>query len=264
MPQEFPRIYAEFIDPAGQERLYRCDLTWLTSHWQCIYGRGCQGIFASRPDDGCCTLGAHLSDDRDVERVSAAASRLTPEQWQGWSLGQDGSWLVADADSGDRKTAVVDDACVFLNRPGFPGGAGCALHVLADAEKVSVIDTKPDVCWSLPIRRTFRRLTEADGSTIIEVTITEFTRRAWGQGGAFLHWFCSSNTDAHTAAAPVYQTCAAELTAMMGGEAYALLVDVCRRFEAGASLDLAHPADSRSPARLGVAVHDESDGRRDD
>ena len=24
-----------------------------------------------------------------------------------------------------RKTRVVDGACIFLNRPGFPGGAGC-------------------------------------------------------------------------------------------------------------------------------------------
>ena len=57
----FPRAYVEFPDPGDGDTVYRCDLTWLTSHWTCIFGSGCQGIYADRPDDGCCTLGAHFT-----------------------------------------------------------------------------------------------------------------------------------------------------------------------------------------------------------
>ena len=40
----------------------------------CIFGNGCQGIYADRPDDGCCTLGAHFTEDDDYERVAAVAA----------------------------------------------------------------------------------------------------------------------------------------------------------------------------------------------
>ena len=78
----FPRAFVEFVDPADAETLYRCDLTWLTSSWTCIFGRGCQGIYADRPDDGCCTLGAHFADEADEKRVAKAAKRLSARQWQ--------------------------------------------------------------------------------------------------------------------------------------------------------------------------------------
>ena len=60
----------------------RCDLTWLTSSYTCIFGQGCHGIYADSPDTGCCTLGAHFSDKDDEERVAAYVDQLTPEQWQ--------------------------------------------------------------------------------------------------------------------------------------------------------------------------------------
>jgi hypothetical protein len=62
---DFARAWVEFPDPADEEQLFRCDLTWLTSRWNCIFGSGCQGIQAGRADDGCCTLGAHFSDEDD-------------------------------------------------------------------------------------------------------------------------------------------------------------------------------------------------------
>ena len=58
-----------FVDPADEEQVFRCDLTWLTSAYMCIFGQGCPGIYAERPDDGCCTLGAHFSDEDDEKRV---------------------------------------------------------------------------------------------------------------------------------------------------------------------------------------------------
>ena len=46
----FARDWVEFIDPNDDEEIFKCDLTWLTSHWTCIYGDGCKGVFADRPN----------------------------------------------------------------------------------------------------------------------------------------------------------------------------------------------------------------------
>ena len=61
----FPRAWAEFTDPADLDQVFRCDLTWLTSRYRCIFGDGCPGIYADRANDGCCTLGAHFADEED-------------------------------------------------------------------------------------------------------------------------------------------------------------------------------------------------------
>ena len=66
---DFPRAFVEFVDPADPDQVFRCDLTWLTSSFTCIFGQGCQGIYKTAPDVGCCTLGAHFSDDDDEKRV---------------------------------------------------------------------------------------------------------------------------------------------------------------------------------------------------
>src|SRR5918998_5327946 len=78
----FPRAFVEFVDPADPDQIFRCDLTWLTSRWSCIFGRGCRGIYANRPADGCCTLGAHFADRADERRVGRAVRQLTAAQWQ--------------------------------------------------------------------------------------------------------------------------------------------------------------------------------------
>ena len=48
VPLEFPRSWLEFTDPADSRRVFRCDTTWLTSSWMCIFGRGCRGIYADK------------------------------------------------------------------------------------------------------------------------------------------------------------------------------------------------------------------------
>ena len=59
------RTWVEFDDPADDGQRFRCDLTWLTSSWTCVFGSGCHGIDADKPDFGCCVLGAHFTDDED-------------------------------------------------------------------------------------------------------------------------------------------------------------------------------------------------------
>ena len=240
----------EFADPADRDQVFRCDLTWLTSRWSCIFGRGCPGIYADRPNDGCCTLGAHFADRDDERRVGRAVRELTSAQWQYRSAARKGGWVeledpdqVAEGELPDRKTRIVDGACIFLNRPGFPAGEGCALHLLAEDQGRDLTETKPDVCWQLPIRRQFRTVTRTDETTYTEVTIGEYGRDGWGPGGADLAWYCSSNTEAHHGTRPVYANYRAELTALMGPAAYAVLIELCAEFESRRGMRRRHPAD---------------------
>jgi hypothetical protein len=248
----FPRVWAEFVDPEDDGQVFRCDLTWLTSRWMCIFGQGCRGIYADRPLDGCCTLGAHFSDEADEDRVGSFVEHLGPEHWQhhpdnrpgNRRRNRGGGWVETDED-GDRKTAVVDGACVFLNRPGFPGGEGCALHGLALRQGRHPLESKPDVCWQLPIRRTFRDVELPDGTSYTEVSIGEYDRRGWGPGGHDLDWYCSGNTEAHVAAEPVYVSNGAELVELMGRPGYDELVRLCEAHLASRSELGLHPADPR-------------------
>jgi hypothetical protein len=244
----FPRVWVEFTDPADEAQVFRCDLTWLTSNWMCIFGQGCPGIYAERPLDGCCTLGAHFSDKDDEKRVRGFVRQLDPEHWQFHAAGRKNGWVETDED-GDRKTAVHEGACIFLNRPGFPGGEGCALHGLALRQGRHPLETKPDVCWQLPIRRTFRDVELPDGTSYTEVGIGEYDRRGWGPGGHDLDWYCTANTEAHVAREPVYVSLRPELVELMGQKAYDELERHCVERIAARQRPAPHPADPQKGAR---------------
>ncbi len=82
-PLDFPREWVEFTDPDNDEHVIAADLTWLLSRWTCVFGTpACQGIIDGRPDDGCCSHGAFLSDDEDLDKLNAAVKHLTADDWQ--------------------------------------------------------------------------------------------------------------------------------------------------------------------------------------
>ncbi len=249
VPLDFPRSFVEFHDPAEENQLFRCDLTWLTSRWLCIYGNGCQGIVAGRPDDGCCSHGAHFSDKTDRKRVQKWAKRLTPQLWQNYDAGQD-TVIMRDAD-GEKQTRLYNDACIFLNSPDFAGGGGCSLHNLAVSTGAKPLEAKPDVCWQLPIRRTFEDREFPDGTKLSVVVISEFDRRGWGRGGHDLNWYCSGNTEAHVGPDPVYISERDTLVELMGPAAYSVLVAHCEEHLAA----IASLGSKRRATRAGLAVH---------
>ncbi|UED88513.1 hypothetical protein K4G22_16765 [Streptomyces profundus] len=222
-----PRAWVEFPDPSDAEQVFRCDLTWLTSRWGCVFGRGCQGIKPERASDGCCSLGAHFSDEEDERRVAEHVARLTPESWEFHAEGASREgWVELDED-GERRTRRHQGACVLLNRPGFAGGEGCALHILALAEGREPLETKPDVCWQLPVRRTYEWVEQPDGEQLLYVSISEYDRRGWGSGGHDLHWWCTGAPAAHGASDPLYIGYRAELVELMGKAGYDQLVELC-------------------------------------
>jgi hypothetical protein len=236
---DFSREWIEFADPADADHVVRADLTWLSSAWTCIFGRGCAGVVEGRPDDGCCSHGAYFTDEDDLARVTAAVADLDGDDWQLAAAGQGSTptdgWTEQDSaeddgDGGDGdggvrslRTRVVDGACIFLNRPGHPGGTGCALHRMALRHGLHPLTTKPDVCWQLPVRREQEHVDRPDGTRVLRTTLGEFDRRGWGAGGHDLHWWCTGSPAAHVAPEPLVVTYADELTALIGEPAYAEL-----------------------------------------
>jgi hypothetical protein len=253
VPLDFPREWLEFFDPADPAHLVRADLTWLCSRWTCIFGRGCHGVIAGRESDGCCSHGAFFSDSDDEKRTKSFAEQLTREDWQYFDRGhKHGRRLdVVERDSvGDEsrhRTRTVDGACIFLNRPGFAAGAGCALHGLALRTGRHPLETKPEVCWQLPVRREQAWVDRPDETRLLVSTIAEFDRRGWGEGGHDLHWYCTSSPEAHVGGEPLYVSYGPELTALIGKPAYDELARLCaKRLELG--LVAVHPATTAAQA----------------
>ncbi|MGU3291910.1 hypothetical protein [Williamsia sp. M5A3_1d] len=254
---DFPREWFDFYDPADPEHLISADLTWLLSHWTCVFGTpACQGIIEGRENDGCCSHGAYLSDDDDRKRLEHGMSLLTPADWQfhGKGSGKDplGKRGYLEEDTLDDEPAIKTrkhkGACIFLNRPGFAGGAGCALHAMALRKGLEPLTVKPDVCWQLPVRREQTWVDRPDGSQVLKTTITEFDRRGWGSGGEDLEWYCSGSPDAHVGATQVWQSYAPELIELLGRAAYDELAAACRRRN-GLGLIAIHPATAAATTR---------------
>ena len=147
----FARDWVEFADPLAPDELYKCDLTWLTSYFTCIYGAGCCGVDADKPNAGCCSDGAYYTDAADEARTEEIAKQLTRDMWQFFDAAQPdkpGKKLkVSEVGlDRDRKTRMIDDSCIFLNRvgyeaPGYTGSFGCVLHHLAQKTGVHFVDT---------------------------------------------------------------------------------------------------------------------------
>ncbi|MGI9621509.1 MAG: hypothetical protein ACR2PK_01635 [Acidimicrobiales bacterium] len=215
------------------------DVTFLVSNWSCIWNEGCLGV-ASEPDpeagEGCCSFGAHFSDDNDRHRVQDAAARLSAGQWQNhqapdvFKQGEDGSW----------RTVLVDGACVFLNRPGFDGGHGCALHRGAEEAGESHLTWKPEVCWQLPLRLEYHE--DENGHTV--ATLRQWRRHDWGSGGDDFHWWCTEDDLAFVENTPVYQRLREELVAMAGEAVTTRLNEYLDR--RGVEVFLPHPASRRA------------------
>jgi hypothetical protein len=131
-------------------------------------------------------------------------------------------------------TRRVDGACIFLNRPGFEGGAGCAFHIAATEANERPLDWKPNVCWQLPLRLEYH----TDTNGWVNTVVREWKRRDWGDGGTDLHWWCTDNSDAFVGKEPVYKYLKEEIVESVGAKVYDLLVEALERPTA---VTLPHP-----------------------
>jgi hypothetical protein len=236
------------IPIAGKERRqWQIDVTFLSSHYRCIFGQGCQGVLTEPAPElvhGCCSYGAHASDKKDRRKIEKLAGELGEDEWQFKKIGmQRGVWKLVAKD--DYRTRLVQDACIFLNRPGFPTGPGCALHQHADRTGKHFSETKPTVCWQLPLRAIDRD--EEDES--VTTVLTEFGRDGWGEGGEEFCWWCTEAKEAFTASEPVYKTMEAELRQMLGDDIYEQVAKYIDARVASGAPPMPHPAEV--PVSLG-------------
>ncbi len=204
------------------DTLWRFDRRFLTSNWTCIWGRGCQGIgpvAAPELGHGCCSLGAELDGVDEALTLAANADALSPDIFQHHAEAAAGGVFRDEARDATR---VVDGACIFLNRVGFAGGAGCALHLAAVRAGESPIDWKPSVCWQLPIKVDW----EMRDDDVEVATVRGWERRDWGDDGPGMAWCCTEGTDAYVGDRPVVDSLADELTEIVG---HTVFVELRRR-----------------------------------
>lgn len=190
---------------------WRFDESFLTSNWTCLWGRGCLGILdhpAPELGQGCCSLGAEFGDDEEAMTTAALAATLPPEVFQFHAAATAGGVF---ADERRSSTRVVDGACIFLNRPGFAGGEGCALHLQARANGESPVDWKPSVCWQLPVHVDWELL--PDGAET--ATMRAWSREDWGVEGTSMAWCCTEGDRAYVGEQRVIDSLGEELAAMM-------------------------------------------------
>jgi hypothetical protein len=219
----------QYVDVDAGDTVWRFDRAFLASNWTCIWGRGCHGIAAERAAElalGCCSLGAELDGLDEARNVAALAATLSAERFQfhadALAHGVFAEPIDPD-DPGVLNTRVVDGACIFLNRPGFAGGAGCALHLAAVADGESPIDWKPSVCWQLPVKVDW----ELRDDDVEVATVRGWTRGDWGDDGVTMAWCCTEGTEAYVGDRPVIDSLADELTAITGSEVF---VELRRRW----------------------------------
>ncbi|MFM7490343.1 MAG: hypothetical protein ACKO36_08415 [Actinomycetota bacterium] len=231
-----------FEDPTEQ-RTWIVDATFLRSSWKCIFGEGCKGVLetnATHLNQGCCSYGAHFGDEEDVAKVVKHAVRLTEKNWQFKKKANSG--FLKKMPSGETATRRVDGACIFLNRPGFAGGEGCALHIGALEAGERPLDWKPTVCWQLPVHLEHSE----DDTGWVTTILREWKRRDWGVSGDEFHWWCTDTPDAFVGRDPVYKYLRDEIVELVGKKVYDCIVELLERPR---NTPLPHEAEVRLTAR---------------
>ena len=237
-PPEDLHEYVSFDDP-DEDRTWVYDVTFLTSPWHCIFGQGCPGVLdAPAPEmvQGCCSYGAHFTGPADRAHVERMADRMTPEQWQFKKVAAKRGGPVKVNKDGEIVSRLVDDACIFLNRPGFAAGPGCALHQAAVTAGERFMDWKPEVCWQVPLRR----VDDTDAYGHVTSTLREWKRRDWGEGGFEFHWWCTADDGAFDGGRPVYVEMRDEIIEMTSRRAFRMFVEYVEA--RGSDTFLPHPA----------------------
>jgi hypothetical protein len=225
--------------PGGDPRLFRVNLSFMTSNWNCTFG-SCPGILVegAMTDVSCCQIGVHFGLHEGPEeklaeftRIKHRVHELTAEDWDHGpgKYYSDSYWATFTRGKRGQprmipeQTKVVDGGCIFANRHGGAAGKpGCAFHVLAQRTGRHHSETKPDVCWMIPFAISPPNFD--DDVEMDVVTITGTPAAMWGSHDTEQtelpgHW-CTEIPDHYTGANPVYVSAEVELRKMLTDEVY--------------------------------------------
>ena len=206
----------QYEDVNDGDTTWRFETNFLRSNWTCIWGRGCKGIEATvdtEKQHGCCSLGAELDGVEEAMDLAAHAALLSQENFQFHAQASEHGIFK---DSSNSAMRVVEGACIFLNRPGFAGGSGCALHIASEQFNESPTEWKPSVCWQLPIKVDWEL--QPDNTEI--ATVRRWSRADWGEHGKTMAWVCTDGDEAYVGDTPVIESLQDELTALVGNDVY--------------------------------------------
>jgi hypothetical protein len=234
---------------------YVLDIVALTSNYNCIYGRGCQGVTpfegegpdqhlpADRSVTGCCRTSpgygfavAEVEDGADSAASAASAAtsvdsplrvqpfvdQLRPDEAQHYDQIAGGGWLVEKQDDDgiwDSRHTTIGGSCIFLNTEMPNGKTGCALYHLADRLGLDAKHTRPFVCHSAPADVFTIGETNDEAGRRLLVTL----RPPWFGWFAPDGYFCTKDPAAFTATEPVFLRMESEFTWLLGAEVYAAL-----------------------------------------
>ena len=174
----FPRAWVEFVNPDDDDRgdALRPDLADLALrvHLRARLRRAS----TPTPPTSAAARSARTSPTTPTRSGSRASStRLTPEQWQ---LHPERRASAARGLGRDRRRGRAQDAHRRGRRPAglhlpqphrlrargsAPAAPAARCTALALEIGLDPLETKPDVCWQLPLRRTFRDVERHDGTT---------------------------------------------------------------------------------------------------
>jgi hypothetical protein len=233
--------WATVVHPEDPSWSIAFEVTFLLSHYHCIFGKGCPDIYGKGTARGCCPHGAHVvkypedqADVEELERIEGRVAALTNEDWQRREQvlargGGNQAWGKRRGAEGSLHTRTIDGACVFFNGPDHPAGSGCAFHIAALRRGENPNDWKPTTCWGVPI---FMDTDEEERLT----TVRAVRHADWGEGT--LGYWCMDDPAAYTSSLPVYVSLADELRRLVGDEAYEAIAEYCRARENGEAVHL--------------------------
>lgn len=205
---------------------YEFEVTFLLSHFECIWGKGCPSIKGDGTTHGCCVEGVHIVDGDmtdDLDLVVGRIAQLTPEDWQNYALAERKAetsefgwgWRPAKEEIKTRKHRGV---CIFHNRADFEGGEGCAFHGAALRRGEDPLDWKPSTCWTVPL------FVDSDFERKIH-SVRAVRDYDWGVAPK---WWCVGEEAAYQGAQPAYVTLEAELRRTVGDAVYDELAEYLR------------------------------------
>lgn len=236
----------EIVTVRHGENEYVLDIAALTSNYNCIYGRGCQGITpfggegpghhlpADRSVTGCCRTApgygyasAEVADgDAAVVdsplRVQPFVQALQPDEAQHYERIAAGDWFDEGQDEDgywNSRHTKVGGSCIFLNTEMANGKTGCALYHVAARLGLDAKQTRPFVCHSTPAA-VFSVGDTNDGAGLrLLVTL----RPPWFGWFAPEGYFCTADPAAFTATEPVFSRMESEFSLLLGADVYAAL-----------------------------------------
>jgi hypothetical protein len=235
-----PVEWLTFPAPDDPDRQYRVNVSFMLSTYECIFGQGCPGSLNKYPsaDFGCCERGVTFIDENDFAHVEEMVGQLTAEDCDNIDHVRNRGWFLASRSGKPYKTRKIGGLCIFGNRTGGAAGkSGCAFHHLAARQGKHHTETKPFICWSVPLNFSQEEPEEPGGR---ETTIVSaFTADAWGgtddadetDGRGHLGWWCIDTPDAYRGSRPVYRSMEHELRKGIGDAAYERMAELLAGME---------------------------------